>query len=239
MSPTKDLNPASSSVPMAPLRRIDDPPNPRIWESRRPSSEHFTIYDDPTRREPTYSGLQLPGGSRVQDENQENDCPSEYVSSSEDNAQQNQSLNWNETYFGPRDAFGLPLNLPSVSPSRDNIHPEVNWPTQNGRQVLRPIWVDETEATDDDDWLDENLNETDTFDLDPIESPSPVSPRARTALSRHGGLHGIGPPRSLANSRNNVRRVLNFYADGYRGHTPEADDADDADDEEEEEEEEL
>ncbi|KAJ5782253.1 hypothetical protein N7457_004027 [Penicillium paradoxum] len=221
---------ASSSQSMAPPSQVEDQPNLQAWESHRPSSDRFTIYEDPTHQEPTHSSLQLPVGPILPDENQENTVPADYISSDEDNEQQTPANNWDEASVGPRDAFGLPLNPPEVSPSRANANTHVNWPTQNGRQVLRPIWA-EADATDDESVRSSILNDSEDFNVDSIEVPSPGGPRTRVRFTRRGPSHETELAQQPVRQFPNVRRALDFHANGTLAHTPEVDEGNDADDE--------
>lgn len=225
MEPPRHPNNLSFYVPIAPLRQTEDPPNPRIWESRRPSSHYFAIYDDPAPREPTYHWF-MPDGSRARDDDQENDLPSDLSSVEEEDAQHFQTLDWNHGSVGLRDAFGLPLSLSTIAPSR-NEPTGVIWPMRHGREVLRPLWVDETRS--EETWLDENLTDNELHELEQIETPSQVGPRRRVRLTRHEALHEGGPVRSTTNSQSNVRRVLDFHRNNILETTPEIDDTDDED----------
>lgn len=225
MQPPRHPSNLSSYVPIAPLRQIEDPSNLRVWESRRPSSHHFAIYDDPDPREPTYRWL-MSDGPRARDDDQENDFPSDVSSVEEDDAQHFRNLDWNHASVGPRDAFGLPLSLSRVLSSRNEPTGD-NWPARHGREVLRPLWVDETQS--DETWLDENLTDNELHELEQIEIPSQVGPRRRTFPTSHEALHEGGPVRPTTISQSSVRRMLVFHRNNIHETTPEVDDADDED----------
>ncbi|CAG8902944.1 unnamed protein product [Penicillium egyptiacum] len=148
-------------MPPLDLDELPDPPSEtnnfssRVWESHRPSSLNFTIYEDPLGKE-TPSPSPMEQGFQYLEEDKENIylTHSDLGSSGEEEEEDTMpNLAWNEASAGPRDAFGLPLNREMsdfVSP-RDTPFPEPHM--RRGRQVLRTLWVDETQVRPEDNAL--------------------------------------------------------------------------------------
>ncbi|KAI2671602.1 hypothetical protein CBS147355_8594 [Penicillium roqueforti] len=146
-----------SSGSMAPLQPRELPgsppktnPNSRVWESHRPSSLNFTIYEDPQDQQTPSPPQQ---GFYSMEEDKENIflTQSDLETSDEEEQDTPSNLAWNEASTGPRDAFGLPLNreMSDFVPPRNT--PFTERPMRHGREVLRTLWVDEAQVPEEDD----------------------------------------------------------------------------------------
>ncbi|KGO68090.1 hypothetical protein PITC_053480 [Penicillium italicum] len=216
---------------MAPLERSELPdlppmttPNSRVWESHRPSNLNFTIYEDPPDQEsPRVSPLQE--GFHGIEEDKENIflTSSDYGTSDEEEEDTRLNLAWNEASAGPRDAFGLPLNreMSDFVRPRDTPFPERHM--RRGREVLRTLWVDETQVPQEDNARLQDDILTDT-QLREIEQSEEGSQRGQTILrpSRPPASRENAPVQAPINFDSDVRRVLDFHQpEARRAATPE------------------
>ncbi|KAJ5355843.1 hypothetical protein N7517_010452 [Penicillium concentricum] len=215
---------------MAPLEPLELPNNSngtnnsRVWESHRPSNLNFTIYEDPPDQEtPNPSPRQE--GFHPHEEDKENIfvSRSDFDSSGEEEEETHPDLAWNEASIGPRDAFGLPLNreMSEFVQPRDTPFPER--PMRHGREVLRTIWVDETQVPEEDErWLhDGSLTDTQIREIEDIEASYQRGQLSRARSNRHQALRGDAPVQAPTNFHTDVRRVLHFQRHEGRSTTPE------------------
>ncbi|EKV11058.1 hypothetical protein Pdw03_7810 [Penicillium digitatum] len=213
--PTRQLH-LGAMAPLEPSELPGLPPNPnpssRVWESHRPSNLNFTIYEDPQDQEsPRVSPLQE--GFHTIEENKENIflTSSDYGTSDEDEQGTRPNLSWNEASAGPRDAFGLPLNheMSDFVRPRDTPFPERHM--RRGREVLRTLWVDETQVAEEDNGRlhDNVLTDAQLREIEQIEEGFQ---RGRTMFrpNRPSALRENAPFQAPANFDDDVRRVLDF-----------------------------
>lgn len=213
-------------APLDPLELPDTPrkttPNSRVWESHRPSNLNFTIYEDPPDQEtPKPSPLQE--GFHPLEEDKENIYLTQSdLESSDEEEDTRSNLTWNEASTGPRDAFGLPLNreMSDFVQPRNNPFPERHM--RRGREVLRTIWVDETQVPEEDDGPlhDDSLTDAQVREIEQTEE---TYQRGRTMpRSYRQQLRETSPVQDPSNFPSDVRRVLDFQPDeGRRPVTPE------------------
>ncbi|CAG8007994.1 unnamed protein product [Penicillium nalgiovense] len=196
---------------MPPLdpEELPDPPSEannfslRVWESHRPSNLHFTIYEDPPGQE-TPNPSPMEPRSNPLEEDKENiflTQSDDLGSSSEEEENTMPNLTWNEASTGPRDAFGLPLHheMSDFVPPRDIPLPEP--PMRRGRQVLRTLWVDETQDRQEDNGLADALRWE-------IERNEAIQRRGRARFRSNRNQVREDTPFRPRTDLNDVRRVL-------------------------------
>ncbi|KAJ5496420.1 hypothetical protein N7463_008407 [Penicillium fimorum] len=196
----------------------------RVWESYRPSNLNFTIYEDPPDQEtPNPSPLQE--GFHPQEEDKENIfvSRSDFDSSDEEEEEETHpGLAWNEASIGPRDAFGLPLNRNISDFVQPRATPFPERPMRHGREVLRTIWVDETQVPEEDErWLhDGSLTDTQIREIGDIEASYQRGQLSRARSNHRQALRDDAPVHAPTNFHTDVRRILHFQRHEDESTTP-------------------
>ncbi|KAJ5457064.1 hypothetical protein N7530_012338 [Penicillium desertorum] len=208
-----DLSPRSKRqllnlMPPLDPEELPDPPretnnfSSRVWESYRPSNLHFTIYEDPPGQEtPNPSPMEQSLNPLEEDKENIFLTQSDLGSSGEEEESTMPNLAWNEASTGPRDAFGLPLHrqMSDFVPPQDTPLPEP--PMRRGRQVLRTLWVDETQVRQEDNGLTDGQ-------LQDIEQNEAIYRRGRARIRSNRYQVREDTPFRPRTDFNDVRRVL-------------------------------
>ncbi|OQE27074.1 hypothetical protein PENFLA_c006G01851 [Penicillium flavigenum] len=197
-----------NSMPPLDTEELPDPPretnnlSSRVWESYRPSNLHFTIYEDPQDQEtPNPSPMEQPLNPLEEDKENIFLTQSDLGSSGEEEESTMPNLAWNEASTGPRDAFGLPLHrqMSDFVPPQDTPLPEP--PMRRGRQVLRTLWVDETQVHQEDNGLADRQ-------MQDIEQNEAMYRRGRARIRSNRYQVREDTPFGPRTDFNGVRRVL-------------------------------
>lgn len=197
-----------NSMPPLDTEELPDPPretnnfSSRVWESYRPSNLNFIIYEDPPGEETPNPSL-MEQSLNPLEEDKENifSTQSDLESSGDEEESTMPNLAWNEASTGPRDAFGLPLHrqISDFVPPQNTPLPEP--PMRRGRQVLRTLWVDQTQVRQEDNGLiDDQL-----LDLEETEA---MYRRGRARIRSNRYQVRADTPFHPRTGFNDVRRVL-------------------------------
>ncbi|KAJ5121350.1 uncharacterized protein N7515_009311 [Penicillium bovifimosum] len=215
---------------LPPSRRWEDERSGRVWtRPSNPISEGpFVIYEDPPGREVPVIEPAEPGDRANNHENgrfSDNGGPDK---ENVDPATIAPDVN-------PVDPFGLSLDprIVEFDQYHDDYAGDDSWPRINGRRVLRTLWTDPTQESENHDLTyDSQAIQTGRLRLgSDRRSPYahlPLSAPARRAGPRRTGPRRTGPHRTAAR-RDGVRRSLDFDPPEVRQTTPEIED--EADDE--------
>lgn len=200
-----------------------DIPNTRVWESHRPSNWDFTIYEDPPDQ-PSPHPSPVHQGFDSDEEDKENIFVTQSdISSSDDEGQTRPNLAWDEASTGPRDAFGLPLNreMSDFVQPRDTPRPQRHM--RRGREVLRTIWVDVAQTTQEEEnaLRDGNLTDTQIREIQDIEASYQRGQISRFRSNRRQALRDDANVQAPTNFNTDIRRVLRFQRHEGRDTTPE------------------
>ncbi|KAJ5442429.1 hypothetical protein N7445_005436 [Penicillium cf. griseofulvum] len=198
-------------------------PNTRVWGSHRPSNLNFTIYQDPPDQQtPNPSPLQEDFHAEQEDKENVFVTRSD-ISSSDEEEETQPNLAWDEASTGPRDAFGLPLNreMSDFVQPRDTLLPERHM--RRGREVLRTIWVDVAQATEEEEnWLrDGSLTDTQIREIEDIEASYQRGQISRFLSNRHQALRDDATVQAPTNFNTDIRRALHFQRHEGRAATAE------------------
>lgn len=197
-----------NSMPPLDTEELPDPPretnnfSSRVWESYRPSNLNFIIYEDPPGEEtPNPSPMEQSLNPLEEDKENIFSTQSDLESSGDEEESTMPNLAWNEASTGPRDAFGLPLHrqISDFVPPQNTPLPEP--PMRRGRQVLRTLWVDQTQVRQEDNGLiDDQL-----LDLEETEA---MYRRGRARIRSNRYQVRADTPFHPRTGFNDVRRVL-------------------------------
>ncbi|KAJ5932636.1 hypothetical protein N7516_007125 [Penicillium verrucosum] len=227
---SRPVSPLSAMAPLIPMELPElkpiTIPNSRVWETHRPSSFNFAIYEDP-------EGQETPNVSPVEesfniDQDEENiflTAPDSADSVVVEDTRPN--FPGREASLGHADAFGLPLHREMsdfIRPVRPAINPVPERHMRRGREVFQTLWADETQVRGERNGRLRNATLTDTR-AQRDEGLGDITRRGqnRRRSGRQPALRNNAPVQARPNIEN-VRRVLDFQQpQASRPVTPEGD----------------
>ncbi|KAJ5757783.1 uncharacterized protein N7511_006477 [Penicillium nucicola] len=197
----------------------------RVWATRHPASQDFIIWEDAHRGQtPIYIQEDEPLSFSPQDEDKENTFATRSdLSSSDEETQQSRTLSRNTASH--RDAFGIPLTHPIsdfVDSTRTNPEPEPV--THPRRDVLRAIWVLETEDIGETSGIyDGTVSQTQIREVEEVEAVYQRGYQSRARNNRHSAFRHGTAVQAQTNFNTDLRRIFEPQRRESRRNVPDGD----------------